>query len=161
MRPVPSSRDVAQPGRALAWGARGRQFKSARPDQFKTKRLRVTSDGTKCTGEGSIPQLPNRAICSSSRSLEYWWDRRSHHRLCERCLNGGTALTVETLTLLPFHPFAVPPFCRSALLAMPAVRFSNCTATRKAGSWSVIESGVQGIIRVIHDLDRGHKNRWL
>src|ERR1700757_209200 len=27
------SRDVAQPGRALAWGARGRQFKSARPDQ--------------------------------------------------------------------------------------------------------------------------------
>jgi hypothetical protein len=24
---------VAQPGRALAWGARGRQFKSARPDQ--------------------------------------------------------------------------------------------------------------------------------
>ncbi len=28
------SRDVAQPGRALAWGARGRQFKSARPDHF-------------------------------------------------------------------------------------------------------------------------------
>src|ERR1700677_4664080 len=28
------SRDVAQPGRALAWGARGRQFKSARPDQY-------------------------------------------------------------------------------------------------------------------------------
>src|SRR5581483_11450732 len=27
------SRDVAQPGRALAWGARGRQIKSARPDQ--------------------------------------------------------------------------------------------------------------------------------
>ena len=25
-------RDVAQPGRALAWGARGRQFKSAHPD---------------------------------------------------------------------------------------------------------------------------------
>jgi hypothetical protein len=29
----PCRRDVAQPGRALAWGARGRQFKSARPDQ--------------------------------------------------------------------------------------------------------------------------------
>src|ERR1700734_212798 len=28
------SRDVAQPGRALAWGARGRQFKSARPDHY-------------------------------------------------------------------------------------------------------------------------------
>jgi hypothetical protein len=30
----PLRRDVAQPGRALAWGARGRQFKSARPDHF-------------------------------------------------------------------------------------------------------------------------------
>ena len=28
-----SSRDVAQPGSALAWGARGREFKSRRPDQ--------------------------------------------------------------------------------------------------------------------------------
>jgi hypothetical protein len=27
-------RDVAQPGSALAWGARGREFKSRRPDQF-------------------------------------------------------------------------------------------------------------------------------
>ena len=26
------SRDVAQPGSALAWGARGREFKSRRPD---------------------------------------------------------------------------------------------------------------------------------
>src|SRR5580698_10592514 len=31
--PAALCRDVAQPGRALAWGARGRQFKSARPDQ--------------------------------------------------------------------------------------------------------------------------------
>ena len=29
---IPSSRDVAQPGSALAWGARGREFKSRRPD---------------------------------------------------------------------------------------------------------------------------------
>jgi hypothetical protein len=27
-------RGVAQPGSALAWGARGRPFKSARPDHF-------------------------------------------------------------------------------------------------------------------------------
>src|SRR5687768_8526781 len=27
-------RDVAQPGSALAWGARGRRFESSRPDQF-------------------------------------------------------------------------------------------------------------------------------
>jgi len=35
-RGILPSRDVAQPGRALAWGARGRQFKSARPDQSTT-----------------------------------------------------------------------------------------------------------------------------
>ena len=34
---IPSRRDVAQPGRALAWGARGRQFKSARPDHLLPK----------------------------------------------------------------------------------------------------------------------------
>ena len=28
-------RDVAQPGSALAWGARGRWFESSRPDQRK------------------------------------------------------------------------------------------------------------------------------
>ncbi len=27
-------RDVAQPGSALAWGARGREFESRRPDSF-------------------------------------------------------------------------------------------------------------------------------
>ncbi len=34
MSAVSYRRDVAQPGRALAWGARGRQFKSARPDHL-------------------------------------------------------------------------------------------------------------------------------
>jgi hypothetical protein len=29
------ARGVAQPGSALAWGASGRRFKSARPDQLK------------------------------------------------------------------------------------------------------------------------------
>jgi hypothetical protein len=29
------SRGVAQPGSALAWGARGRGFKSRRPDQIQ------------------------------------------------------------------------------------------------------------------------------
>ena len=31
-------RGVAQPGSVLAWGASGRPFKSARPDQFTTRR---------------------------------------------------------------------------------------------------------------------------
>jgi hypothetical protein len=32
------SRDVAQPGSALAWGARGREFESRRPDQIQSMR---------------------------------------------------------------------------------------------------------------------------
>src|SRR5271165_1917129 len=36
---ISNRRDVAQPGRALAWGARGRQFKSARPDHFRFRSL--------------------------------------------------------------------------------------------------------------------------
>jgi hypothetical protein len=45
MQWISNRRDVAQPGRALAWGARGRQFKSARPDQFKTQELRGLNSG--------------------------------------------------------------------------------------------------------------------
>lgn len=33
-------RDVAQPGSALAWGARGRKFESCRPDQL-TAQIRL------------------------------------------------------------------------------------------------------------------------
>ena len=31
---LPFGRGVAQPGSALAWGARGREFESRRPDQL-------------------------------------------------------------------------------------------------------------------------------
>ena len=34
------NRDVAQPGSALAWGARGREFESRHPDQQKALRNR-------------------------------------------------------------------------------------------------------------------------
>ncbi len=32
------SRDVAQPGSAFAWGAKGREFKSRHPDQSKSNK---------------------------------------------------------------------------------------------------------------------------
>ena len=38
-QPTPKNRDVAQPGSALAWGARGREFESRHPDQEKAQRL--------------------------------------------------------------------------------------------------------------------------
>ena len=36
-------RGVAQPGRVLAWGARGRRFDSCRPDHNKIERHRKVS----------------------------------------------------------------------------------------------------------------------
>ena len=39
-------RDVAQPGSALAWGARGRQFKSGRPDHDFSVECRVEKPGS-------------------------------------------------------------------------------------------------------------------
>src|SRR5947209_14190879 len=56
------SRDVAQPGRALAWGARGRQFKSARPDQSTSST--VFSNLWLLAMQGTC----NRVLSSSSRS---------------------------------------------------------------------------------------------
>jgi hypothetical protein len=38
----PHIRDVAQPGSALAWGARGRKFESCRPDKKRTIILRLS-----------------------------------------------------------------------------------------------------------------------
>ena len=54
-------RDVAQPGSALAWGARGRQFKSGRPDQYREQ---VIGDKDEAAGgrEGSI--LSATVTCS-------------------------------------------------------------------------------------------------
>ena len=49
-----SHRDVAQPGSAFAWGARGREFESRRPDQ-KTK-MRSSQDGLFCCLNTRTPQ---------------------------------------------------------------------------------------------------------
>jgi hypothetical protein len=57
----PFRRDVAQPGRALAWGARGRQFKSARPDQFSLGRWRSNRNGQRRERRGK------RFICCQCR----------------------------------------------------------------------------------------------
>ncbi len=37
----PKGRAVVQPGRTLAWGARGREFESRRPDHHKPLKTRV------------------------------------------------------------------------------------------------------------------------
>src|SRR5581483_300635 len=81
---VVSRRDVAQPGRALAWGARGRQFKSARPDQFCSSRsvfhfvfrgtardlhCRMHRDETAIHGNGAMQFRIGRVIASASLLL--------------------------------------------------------------------------------------------
>ena len=42
----PLPRDVAQPGSALAWGARGRKFESCRPDFKAFRPLKASLLGT-------------------------------------------------------------------------------------------------------------------
>src|SRR5579883_2871224 len=60
------SRDVAQPGRALAWGARGRQFKSARPDQIICRDVFFTIElGLKSISVNACLQQPS--ICSNRK----------------------------------------------------------------------------------------------
>src|ERR1700678_982610 len=54
-------RDVAQPGRALAWGARGRQFKSARPDH-----------STCCQRSAISSQLPPLLLLARANQEEYF-----------------------------------------------------------------------------------------
>ena len=65
-------RDVAQPGRALAWGARGRQFKSARPDQSSVSTqgpstsLRISPASSRCAHARKPAQLGVRGVGSSN-----------------------------------------------------------------------------------------------
>jgi hypothetical protein len=60
-------RDVAQPGSALAWGARGRGFKSRRPDRRK---------------EGRITRKRNPAVPTRNRE-------RASPRACPFVFRGG------------------------------------------------------------------------
>src|SRR5262249_19200021 len=60
---VVECRDVAQPGRALAWGARGRQFKSARPDQQSFGDLRATRSRPQIIGEYSMQGKKKGKLC--------------------------------------------------------------------------------------------------
>jgi hypothetical protein len=70
----PSCRDVAQPGRALAWGARGRQFKSARPDQsFRCCCSRACAH----TDISVLNSARDIQICSTNGSEFFWVFSRS------------------------------------------------------------------------------------
>src|ERR1700757_4758109 len=62
------SRDVAQPGRALAWGARGRQFKSARPDHSSL----IQFQGRVCAPqEGApLPSYPSVSLAAGASCLK-------------------------------------------------------------------------------------------
>jgi integrase len=70
------SRDVAQPGRALAWGARGRQFKSARPDHSTTYEHFPLNHGAFDPLSGGIACCPNSS--SSSRNASTFITYRTH-----------------------------------------------------------------------------------
>src|ERR1700728_717243 len=58
-------RDVAQPGRALAWGARGRQFKSARPDHCILLSNPVPINDPAFAAAHEAPQFTSAAIAEA------------------------------------------------------------------------------------------------
>ena len=72
------SRDVAQPGRALAWGARGREFESRHPDHF----LRFN------TVFRDIAQL-GRALASGARGPGFKPRCPDHYKHPVSLLTGG------------------------------------------------------------------------
>src|SRR5690242_5088641 len=64
----PSRRDVAQPGSALAWGARGRRFKSARPDHsFSTRKPAGTVEAFNCRPTQHPNRKQTRSGCGEKR----------------------------------------------------------------------------------------------
>ncbi len=63
----PSRRDVAQPGSALAWGARGRRFKSARPDHsFSTRKPAGTVEAFNCRPT-QYPKFASRRAAAATK----------------------------------------------------------------------------------------------
>jgi hypothetical protein len=67
------SRDVAQPGRALAWGARGRQFKSARPDHFLNQQV---TDGCPNPAWDLTPRLWGAVVALLTRFEPFFKERK-------------------------------------------------------------------------------------
>jgi hypothetical protein len=63
--PARLCRDVAQPGRALAWGARGRQFKSARPDHCILLSNPVPINDPAFAAAHEAPQFTSGAIAEA------------------------------------------------------------------------------------------------
>ena len=92
-------RDVAQPGSALAWGARGREFKSRRPDQSYAINLK---------------QRRTRASRAWRRA------RALDEAALARCLHAGPHwLPLGKLIVLPLH--CVEDLCNDGTLkACPA-----------------------------------------
>lgn len=129
--PAQSCRDVAQPGRALAWGARGRQFKSARPDHSSFLTL-----------------LPSDRVAFVSRIEAYafrravQWHRRQL-RLLTRFLPSQNGHECNRLAwaswLSDFIDFAEftrePPHdLEPAQYRMPKVISTNCVLMRLLGA---------------------------
>src|SRR5712671_3886148 len=93
-----SCRDVAQPGSALAWGARGREFKSRRPDQ---QIGRDYSQTTPVSFSALLNFVVLPAYSPSMRSTPYCplfgnnpekSSRRSRGRSLQGCSPKGAAL---------------------------------------------------------------------
>src|SRR5581483_10197131 len=92
-------RDVAQPGRALAWGARGRQFKSARPDQSLSCQL----------------SPPSFFLHRSFASL----------RISAAGSRFAHACKTPQVQICPSRPFSLVPAFSTLIFSSPILRFAQ------------------------------------
>ena len=83
----PSRRGVAQPGSALAWGARGREFESRHPDQSFCSSIKPAQAG--------FIVLPHSVLLSIIPLLF----SRSHVNSVNNC--GVSKLNLESFAFIP------------------------------------------------------------
>ena len=134
-------RDVAQPGRALAWGARGRQFKSARPDHFffvANQLLQSAQHGSAAGREYPNSKAQPRSGCA----LKACEGRCSgpRHAPVLRVLGWSSTAAVQICPSRPFVSFLVfrcsfhvVIFCVYLPAAVYSLQFTVCSQKNRRG----------------------------
>ncbi len=139
--PARLCRDVAQPGRALAWGARGRQFKSARPDHYISSKLTSFASSIPC----------GTADPRSAPTLNPPW--RIPSQACEgrSTKRSGVGRIRQFKSARPDH--YISSKLTSFASSIPCGTADPRSAPTLNPPWRIPESGLRGA------LDKAHRRR--
>ena len=119
--PAPLCRDVAQPGRALAWGARGREFKSPRPDHSL---LSATPFASASTSQLPTPSTPTCVAAKRKRTSQACEGRSTKRSGIERFREFKSPRPDHSL--LSATPFASAPTSQ-----LPTPSTPTCVAAKR------------------------------